>query len=99
MVWMAVHADMAVCLLNNSVHRGQAQPSAFADVLCSKEGFEDMALYLGRHAVSRVSHLQDRVARASRLIRLFTGQDFSGCFDGQDTAVWHGVTRVDREIQ
>src|SRR6266446_4386224 len=99
--WRGVRIDEAAGLLDDAVYRRKAEPGALADVLGREERIEDFIDDVGRNAGAGVGHLdQHIVSRRHALVlhaRGFGRIDIGGA-DIELAAVWHGIARVDREI-
>ncbi len=83
----ARHLDGRSALLDDAVHRRQAQPGSLAERLGGEERLEDSLAGRLIHPVARVAHDQlDHVRRLTPRL------------DGQRSAVGHGVARIDHQI-
>ena len=98
---LAVDQDGTVGLPDESIDHRQAEPGALADWLGGVEWIESSRFYARRHSDAGVAHAQAdifawahvtpaRLARIKHLVcRVYRHR----------AAVWHGVARIDREIQ
>ncbi|MGY2931961.1 methylaspartate ammonia-lyase [Bradyrhizobium sp. GM6.1] len=98
---LAVDFCVASGLLDEAVDLAQAKASAVARLLCRKEGLKGVTENVPRHSASGVSHANgDVLTRRQFRIEpavIIVGGDV-GCFQSQLSAVGHGVTSVDRQI-
>src|ERR1700722_15352475 len=98
---LAVAEHIAARLLDDAVDHRQAEAGAFADLLGSKERFEDLGPDLGRNRVTCVIHLDQHVIGGGD-INLFQAAAFAGRKVARAqrdlAAVVHGVARIDDEI-
>src|SRR5205807_2597612 len=99
--WLALHEDGAVGLLDDAVHRREAEAGPFAGGFGSEERLEDVVAHFGAHSFAGVAHEERRVlAFREPGPAHFAGVDARATgLEGQRAAVGHGVARVDREVQ
>ncbi|MEJ0070988.1 MAG: hypothetical protein WDO24_22180 [Pseudomonadota bacterium] len=98
---LAVDADMAAGLLDESEHHAETQPGALADRLGGEERLEDLGQRLGRDTDSRVADLQHRVVAGFDLgvgCRIVGIEVLILGRDAQAAALPHRVAGVGREI-
>ncbi len=100
-IGFAVHLDKTAVIVHHAVNHRQTQAGPFAALLRGKKRLEDVRLYLPAHATSGIAHADARVVLCGRASERF-GQFRTGShrgLQGEHSAVFHRVTRVDAKIQ
>ena len=98
----ALYRDVALALLHDTVHRGEAEPSPAAQFFGSEERFEDMSLGGRIHAHAGVGNHQLHIsprARAYVLAGIIPVEFPILGFEHELTAVGHSIARVHHQIQ
>src|SRR6478735_1836615 len=92
-VRLALHFDMSVALLNETIDHAEAEPRALAAFLCGEERLEDFLEHFRRHAGSGIAHGNHDELTARSRSSILDHPVLYG--DGQIAAIGHRVAGLE----
>src|SRR6478672_11602585 len=99
LIRLTFDSDVPICLLNNSVRRGQAKSSSFAHIFGGKERFKDTVPDFRGHPYTRVTYLKNhKICGESRFITFSFTHSFIARGNRQEAAFRHRVSGIDGQV-